>query len=202
MGWDEFMAGGRHPYHWGNGTVGNNVQFSGYEGASLTGETMLIANATYRFPLMRNMNLRAGPLYTESMYLQFFGTLGNLWSFRVEGDRHIEGYSVVPDRGTGGVRREVPFKDFASKNSPPGEPHYLLKDIGAELRIRSFIWNDFDWDSFVRVAYGFGARGRLRRRQRGLDSVLPRARCRDGARGKSRSRLYACTSASGRVVRC
>ena len=155
MGWDEFMAGGRHPYHWGNGTVGNNVQFSGYEGASLTGETMLIANATYRFPLMRNMNLRAGPLYTESMYLQFFGTLGNLWSFRVEGDRHIEGYSVVPDRGTGGVRREVPFKDFASKNSPPGEPHYLLKDIGAELRIRSFIWNDFDWDSFVRVAYGF-----------------------------------------------
>ena len=155
MGWDEFMAGGRHPYHWGNGTIGNNVQFSGYEGYSLTGETMLITNIGYRFPLTRNMNWRAGPIYTESMYLQLFGTIGNLWSFRVEGDSHIEGYSVVPNRGEGSIRRETPFADYASKNSPPGDPHYLLSDIGAELRVRSFIWNDFDWDSFVRVAYGF-----------------------------------------------
>jgi hypothetical protein len=155
MGFDEFMAGGRHPYHWGNGTIGNNVQFSGYEGYSLTGETMLIANAAYRFPLARNMNLRAGPIYTESMYLQIFSTMGNLWSYRVEGPSHIEGYSVVPDRGRGRIRREVPFKDHSAKNSPAGEPHTLLTDVGAELRIRSFIWNDFDWDSFVRVAYGF-----------------------------------------------
>ena len=48
MGWDEFMAGGRHPYNWGNGTIGNNIQFSGFEGYSLSGETMLIANGTYR----------------------------------------------------------------------------------------------------------------------------------------------------------
>ena len=155
MGWDEFMAGGRHPYHWGNGTIGNNVQFSGYEGYSLTGETMLIANAAYRFPVTRDMNWRVGPVYTESMYLQLFGSLGNLWSYRVEGDSHVEGYSVVPDAGSGRVRREVPFADYASKNSPVGEPHYFLSDIGAELRVRSFIWNDFDWDSFVRVAYGF-----------------------------------------------
>lgn len=155
MGWDEFMAGGRHPYHWGNGTIGNNVQFSGYEGYSLTGETMLIANAAYRFPLSRNMNWKTGPVYTESMYLQLFGSMGNLWSYRVEGDSHVEGYSVVPDAGSGRIRREVPFKDYASKNSPVGEPHYVLSDIGAELRIRSLIWNDFDWDSFIRVAYGF-----------------------------------------------
>ena len=155
MGWDEFMAGGRHPYHWGNGTIGNNVQFSGYEGYSLAGETMLIANAAYRFPISRDMNWRVGPVYTESMYLQFFGSMGNLWSYRVEGDTHIEGYSVVPDSGGGTVRREVPFKDYSAKNSPPGEPHHVLTDVGAELRIRSFIWNDFDWDSFIRVAYGF-----------------------------------------------
>lgn len=155
MGWDEFMAGGRHPYHWGNGTIGNNVQFSGYEGYSLTGETMLIANAAYRFPLARDMNWRTGPVYTESMYLQLFGSMGNLWSYRVEGDSHIEGYSVVPDAGSGRVRREIPFKDFSSKNSPVGEPHYVLSDIGAELRVRSLIWNDFDWDSFLRIAYGF-----------------------------------------------
>jgi hypothetical protein len=155
MGWDEFMAGGRHPYHWGNGTIGNNVQFSGYEGYSLAGETMLIANAAYRFPINRDMNWRVGPVYTESMYLQFFGSMGNLWSYRVEGDTHIEGYSVVPNSGEGRVRREIPFKDYSAKNSPLGEPHHVLTDVGAELRIRSFIWNDFDWDSFVRVAYGF-----------------------------------------------
>ncbi len=154
MGWDELMAGGRHPYHWGNGTIGNNVQFSGYEGYSLTGETMLIANAAYRFPLIRDLNWKHGPVYTESMYLQIFGSIGNLWSYRVEGDTHIEGYSVVPDAGSGSVRREIPFVDYAAKNSPKGEPHYYLSDVGAELRVRSFIWNDWDWDSFLRVAYG------------------------------------------------
>jgi hypothetical protein len=154
MGWDEFMAGGRHPYHWGNGTIGNNVQFSGYEGYSLTGESMLISNAAYRFPIARDLNWKSGPVYTESIYLQLFGSVGNLWSYRIEGDSHLEGYSIVPDPGKGRVRREVPFRDYAAKNSPPGEPHYYLSDVGVELRVRSFIWNDWDWDSFVRVAYG------------------------------------------------
>jgi hypothetical protein len=154
MGWDELMGGGRHPYHWGSGTIGNNVQFSGYEGYSLTGETMLIANGAYRFPLIRDLNWKHGPVYTESMYLQIFGSVGNLWSYRVEGPSHVEGYSVVPDAGRGRVRREVPFKDYASKNSPQGAANYVLTDVGAELRVRSFIWNDWDWDSFLRVAYG------------------------------------------------
>jgi len=155
MAWDEFYAGGRHPFDWGSGTIGNNVQFSGYEGWSLTGETLLIANASYRFPLVRDLNLKIGPTYTESLYLQLFGSVGNLWSYKVEGDTHIEGYSVVPDAGSGRVLREIPFKDFASKNSPPDHPNYLLADAGLELRVRQFIWNDFDWDSFLRVSYGF-----------------------------------------------
>jgi hypothetical protein len=153
MGWDEFMAGGRHPYNWGNGTIGNNIQFSGFEGYSLSGETMLIANAAYRFPVLQDLNWKIGPTYTDSVYLQFFGTVGNLWSYRVEGERHIEGYSVVPSQG-GSIRREVPFKDYASKNSPQGEEHYVLSDVGTEIRIRSFIWNDWDWDGFLRVSYG------------------------------------------------
>jgi len=154
IGWDEFIAGGRHPYAWGNGTIGNNVQFSGFEGFSLYGETMLIANAAYRFPIAREMNLKIGPTYTEAMYLQFFGTAGNLWSYRVEGETHVEGFSIVPD-DPGTVRREVPFKDYSAKNSIPGRPNYMLTDAGVELRVRQFIWNDFDWDSFVRLSYGF-----------------------------------------------
>ncbi|MCB9676714.1 MAG: PD40 domain-containing protein [Alphaproteobacteria bacterium] len=154
IGWDEFIAGGRHPYAWGNGTIGNNVQFSGYEGYSLYGETMLIANASYRFPVARDLDLKIGPTYTDAMYLQFFGSAGNLWSYRVEGDTHIEGYSVVPDDPSS-VRREIPFKDYSAKNSIPGKPNYVLTDAGVELRVRQFIWNDFDWDSFLRVSYGF-----------------------------------------------
>ena len=153
MGWDEFLAGGRHPYHWGSGTIGNNVQFSGYEGWSLAGETMLIGNLTYRFPLLRDLDWKIGPTYTDAMYLQVFGSVGNLWSYRVDGPSHVEGYSVVAD-DPARVRREIPFADFASKNSPQGTNNYFLSDVGAELRIRSFIWNDWDWDSFLRVAYG------------------------------------------------
>ena len=158
MGWDEFVAGGRHPYHWGSGTIGNNVQFAGFEGWSLTGETMLMANASYRFPVARDMNWKVGPLYTDTMYLQVSGTIGNLWSYRTEGPTHVEGYSVVPD-GEGQVRREVPFQDYAAKNSAPGSNNYYLSDIGVELRVRQFIWNDWDWDSFVRLAYGMQPTG-------------------------------------------
>ena len=153
MSWDEFIAGGRHPYHWGSGTIGNNVQFSGYEGWSLTGETMLIGNASYRFPLARKLHYKLGPTYTDSIYLQVFGTIGNLWSYRVDGDSHLEGYSIVADDEST-IRREQPFQDYASKNSPVGQPNYWLSDVGVELRVRSFIWNDWDWDSFVRLAYG------------------------------------------------
>ena len=153
MGWDEFMAGGRHPYNWGNGTIGNNIQFSGFEGYSLSGETMLIANAAYRFPLLRDLNFKLGPVYTESVYLQVFGSVGNLWSYRIEGPSHVEGYSVVPDKD-GYVRRELPFQDYAHKNSPTGSQHYALGDVGVELRVRAFIWNDWDWDGFLRFAYG------------------------------------------------
>ena len=46
--------------------------------------------------------------------MQFFGSAGNLWSYRVEGPNHLEGYSVVPSAG-GKVRREVPFVDYAGK---------------------------------------------------------------------------------------
>lgn len=155
MGWDEFIAGGRHPYDWGSGTIGNNSQFAGYEGWSLYGETMLIANASYRVPVLRDLDLKTGPVYTESVYLQAFGTAGNVWSYRVEGPSHLEGYSVVPDDIGGSVRREIPFVDYAAKNSVAGRQNYVLTDVGLELRVRQMIWDDWDWDSFLKVAYGF-----------------------------------------------
>ena len=122
MALDEFKAGGRHPYHWGNGAMGSEARFSGYGAGRLTGETMVIGAAAYRFPLARNLGLKMGPLYTEAVYLQVFGTVGNLWPYRLYG------------------------ADFR-----------VLSDVGAELRVQSFVWNDFDWNSFARVAYGAAA---------------------------------------------
>ena len=51
--------------------------------------------------------------------------------------------------------REIPFKDYSYKNSPVGQPNYLLYDAGAEVRISSTLFNRIPWNSFVRVAYGF-----------------------------------------------
>ena len=138
LSWDGFAAGGVHPHHWGSGTIGQTVPFSGYEGWSLNGETLALARLAYRFPLLRDMNAALGPIYAESIYLQLFGSVGNLWGYRDD-----EGW------------RELPFRDYASANSPAGQQNRWLSDAGFELRLRSFIWNDWDWDSFLRLAYGF-----------------------------------------------
>ena len=50
---DEFRAGGRHPYNLGYGSIQPNTPFAGYPAWSLGGETMMIANMAYRFPLTR-----------------------------------------------------------------------------------------------------------------------------------------------------
>ena len=117
MGWDEFMAGGRHPYNWGNGTIGNNIQFSGFEGFSLSGETMLIANATYRFPLLRDRDQKWGPVYFDSLYVQFlvlseiFGVI--VWKEKVI-LKDIRSFLLRRLRSKGDS-----FVDYASKNSLP-----------------------------------------------------------------------------------
>ena len=115
---------------------------------------MVIANLSYRFPSLRNMNLKLGPTYTESMYLQLFGTVGNLWSYRVDGkfliSKVIQSLPMTHRPFDG----RFPSKITPKQNSPSNQPNYFLSDIGVELRVRSFIWNDWDWDSFLRIAYG------------------------------------------------
>ena len=45
--------------------------------------------------------------------------------------------------------------DYSSKNLPLFEKHYYLTDMGTEIRMRSFIWNDWDWDGFYGCPMAF-----------------------------------------------
>ncbi len=179
---DEFFAGGQHPQA-SFSDINANTQFAGFEPFSVVGETMLITSLAYRMPVYRDWDKKVGPIYFDSLYLQFFGTAGNLWSFRplpVEGE--IRPLTVT------GARRELPFVGlFDDKKVSKLEDEYsgidikgmghaygdddpglfekafpvaykngnrILTDVGAELRLRAYIYNYTPWFSFFRVAYG------------------------------------------------
>ncbi len=151
---DEFRAGGQHPYYWGNNSLRPNTQFAGYPPYSLSGETMIIANAAYRFPIMKNLKQKVGPIYLDSVYGQFMGGAGNLWSFRPPDDpdeywRNEWDERIANDPED--IIREIPFVDNSYKTGD----NFLLYDAGFELRVKGAMFNSAYWDSFLRVAYGF-----------------------------------------------
>ena len=151
---NEFRAGGRHPSNLGYNALQSNSQFAGFPAWSLGGETMVIANAAYRFPLTRHdWHALTGPLFTYGVDLQIGGTVGNIWSFRPPDDpsKYYNGlYGNRVAYNPDDVRREIPFIDEAYKNG-----NRVLTDLSAEIRVRSVIYHSIGWDSFVRVAYGF-----------------------------------------------
>lgn len=159
---DEFRAGGRHPYFWGSGAISPNTMFAGYPPSSLSGETMLMLSAAYRFPVKTKINKKIGPLYVYDIHAQVMGTAGNLWSYRPPtepGSYYYNRYDARVAYDPTTIEREIPFKSYSYKNSPVGadgqiDPNYLLYDAGAELRVSSTLWRGY-WNSFVRVAYGF-----------------------------------------------
>jgi len=136
--------------------------FAGYEPFSLAGETSAILNLQYRFPLARNIDVKVGPLYIEAIYMQFFGSVGNFWSYGVKEDAQtadLFGERVLADEDTrkgggldqagSGVYREAPFT-LASENGNP-----ILADAGLELRFVMNTFNRAQWFSSIRIAYGF-----------------------------------------------
>jgi outer membrane protein OmpA-like peptidoglycan-associated protein len=142
--------------------------FAGYEPFSLAGETAAILNVLYRFPLARNIDVKVGPLYIESIHMQFFGTVGNFWSYALKEDAQtadLFGERVLVDvddrtgggldRAGTGVYRETPLS-VASENG-----NAILADAGVELRFSMNLFNRAAWFSSIRIAYGFmGVTGR------------------------------------------
>jgi outer membrane protein OmpA-like peptidoglycan-associated protein len=146
----------------------SSTVFAGYGPYTLSGETSGIINLQYRFPIARQIDAKIGPLYIESIYMQFFGTVGNFWSYKLKDDAataDLYGERVLADEegregggldkaGTG-VIREWPGM-VATENGWP-----VLADAGVELRFSMNLFNRASWYSSVRVAYGFmGVSGR------------------------------------------
>jgi hypothetical protein len=154
--WNEFQAGGQHPYFFGASSVRPNTLFSGYPPWSLSGETMGMVNLAYRFPLADHWEQRVGPIYFYKPVFQIMGTAGNLWSFRPPAAQNTDLY-YIDNNGSRiaynpeDVHREIPFVDKAYKNG-----NYMLYDAGFEVRLPATMWN-MDWNSFLRVSYGFNA---------------------------------------------
>ncbi len=174
---DEFRGGGQSALNYRN-PWSTNTAFSGYESWSLGGETMGILNAAYRLPIRRNIDKKFGVMYLESIWLQFFGTAGNFWSYRTrEGAPTYDFYGDPVAVDQNDVIRELPFSDRL-ENCPDsvrerngGEcgralfpvatqnGNRMLFDAGVELRIRANLFNRNSWNSFIRVAYGFNEVG-------------------------------------------
>ena len=163
---DEIRGGGSGGQNFRNPYKSNTV-FAGYEPYSLSGETAMVLNLQYRFPLARNIDKKIGPLYIASLYAQVFGTVGNFWSYKVKDDAQttdLFGERVLADEdgrrggvvGTpAGLMREWPGM-VASENGHP-----VLADIGFELRLDSMLFNRSRWQTSIRVAYGLmGVKGR------------------------------------------
>jgi hypothetical protein len=153
MVFDEFRAGGQHPYFFGYGTLRPNTQFAGYPFYSLNGETMGMVNLQYRFPINRQIRRAVGPLFLSGIYAQFGGTVGNLWSYRPPDDPdkyYRDQFGDRIARKDSDIRREIPFVDEAYKNG-----NKMLTDVSAEIRVQASIFGRSNWDSFARVAYGF-----------------------------------------------
>lgn len=105
---DELFAGGQHPYSSFN-RINVNTEFAGFEPFSVIGETMLISSLAYRMPLYRDWDKKIGPFYFDSVYLQFFGTAGNMWSFRPRPSSLEDGpLGIAPTAQTGNIR-ELPL---------------------------------------------------------------------------------------------
>jgi hypothetical protein len=153
---DEFRAGGRHPYNFGYGSIQPNSQFAGYPSWSLSGESLMIFNTGYRFPLTRpEARWMWGPLYVIGLVGQVSATAGNLWSFTPPSDPQKFYRSRYNERvayDLADIHREIPFIDTAYKNG-----NKMLYDLSAEVRLSSELYHTMSWDSFVRVAYGFNA---------------------------------------------
>ncbi len=157
---DELKAGGGFGNNFRNPFASNSF-FAGYEGFSLSGETSAILHMQYRFPLARNIDTKIGELYLESAYMQVFGTVGNLWSYRLKDpDNSVEyfGEKTVIDEA-GRVGGEFMNEEHLVREWPGMEAeengNYVLGDIGLEFRLSAMLFNRSQWNTSFAVAYGF-----------------------------------------------
>ena len=118
---------------------------------------MLILGLTYRFPLLRRVDFRAGPFVVSGLWVELSATAGNLWGYTAEYaldrfgniDRNPESY-WDPAVVAGTIRRERPFVDLSSKNG-----NYMLYDLSVTFKLKAYMFGVQRWNSFIRISYAF-----------------------------------------------
>ncbi|MFH1263601.1 MAG: hypothetical protein V1495_09210 [Pseudomonadota bacterium] len=132
-GIDQFYLGGRINYR-AFGQISSNTLFYGYEAFGISGDSMLLLTTGYTFPIARAIDKKKGFFYFDSLYASIFGEVGNAWDF-------------------GEIKN---FRENPTHDPKLGQGKFLLEDVGAELRMKSFLFNDGGkFNSVLRVAYGF-----------------------------------------------
>jgi Tol biopolymer transport system component len=63
--------------------LGGLIGMKAYPFYAISGNEVAWLNLTYRFPLFRNIDARAGHLYLDKIYFSFYGDLGNAWNGEV-----------------------------------------------------------------------------------------------------------------------
>jgi len=60
--------------------LGGLIGMKAYPFYAVSGNEVAWVNLTYRFPLFRNIDARAGHLYLDKIYLSVYGDFGNAWT--------------------------------------------------------------------------------------------------------------------------
>ncbi len=63
--------------------LGGLIGMKAYPFYAVSGNRVAWLDLTYRFPLFRNIDARAGQLYLDKIFLSFFGDIGNAWDGKI-----------------------------------------------------------------------------------------------------------------------
>lgn len=63
--------------------LGGLIGMKGYTFYAVSGNELAWINLTYRFPLFRNIDARAGHLYLDKIYFSVYGDFGNAWTGKI-----------------------------------------------------------------------------------------------------------------------
>ena len=65
--------------------LGGLIGMKSYPFYSISGNELGWLNLTYRFPLLKNLDTRLGPLYLDKIFMSVYGDFGNAWNGNLNG---------------------------------------------------------------------------------------------------------------------
>lgn len=145
---DEFYLGGRINFR-AFGQINNNTLFYGYEDFSISGETLLLLNTNYSFPIKRSIDRKYGAYYLDSIYASIFHEVGNVWDYG--SIRNATNKSILlQDVGVGLKVKAFLFNDYNRCNTDlkvaygfQDDAAHGFSDTDSPIRIYLAVGTDF-----------------------------------------------------------